>query len=484
MEDLRQETQLLGWEYEDCCATQREDVARVAALRGEGRCKDRPRARRQHPGCQGADSSRDGYRRGEGISVDRQSMNGDSGVAWKGDIQYTDCRRADGAWEGKSQNTEGRNYRVYEREGIQYRDCSSEIREGRYREERVPGQYREGGRQYGEDRGPGDYRERARWYQEDRDPRDYSEDERGYGEKEGWYRQERDSGEYREGRRQYREDGGNQVYREGEKCYREDGGSGAYREQERWYVGVRDQEDQEDFERHRQPKDHVMDRSSLDRGCETPAFVIGSSGDGRVSLGSGTCYTQSKVEDMDYNGRGELEGAAPGPGMPARSSGRAERSRVRTGRPDWSQVWEQEAEEADRVGSVLQRNSFYRRTAPSALRHSEFVQTRKEKRGTRGNAGQLPWVCLCPALTPGQHRDSSTGRWPAQPGTRGKPWSLLKWASSLLPLCTVTYMSCKGFYPHFAEAQVGGKPRWHRPTAHCCPFDHSSICGLSVLGTP
>ncbi|XP_008936342.1 PREDICTED: dynamin-binding protein-like, partial [Merops nubicus] len=105
-----------------------------------------------------------------------------------------------------------------------------------------------------------------------------------------------------------------------------------------------------------------------------------SSEDGRASPGSGTCYTQSKMQDMEYDGCGELEGEVPGPQMTARSSGQAERSRVRTGRPDWSQVWEQEAEEENRVGSMLQRNSFYRRTAPSALRHSEFVQTRKEKR--------------------------------------------------------------------------------------------------------
>lgn len=484
VEDPRQEPRLLGWEYEDCCALRREDVAGVAALRGEARCSDRPRASRQHPGWQRADSVLDGYRRGEGISVDRWSMNGDYGGFGKEDIQYTDCRRADGAWEGKSQDTEGRNYRVCEREGVQYRDCSSEIREGWYREDRVPEQYREGGRQYGEDRGPGEYKEGGRWYQEDRARRDYREDERRYGEKERRYRQERDTEEYREGRRQYREGGGNQVYREGEKWYREDGGSGAYRQQERLYVGVRDQVDQEDVKRHRQPKGHIMDHSSLDRGCEAPAFAVRSSGDSNVSLGSGTCYTQSKTWDVDYDGHGELEGAAPGPGMPARSSGRAERSRVRTGRPDWSQVWELEAEEENRAGSVLQRNSFYRRTAPSALRHSEFVRTRKEKRGTQGNAGQLLSVCLHPALAPGQHWDSGIGGWPAQTGSRGKPWSLLKWASSSLPLCTVTYMSCKGSCPHFAETRVGGKPRWHRPMAHCCPFSCFSICVLSVLGTP
>lgn len=391
MEDPRQEPQLLSWEYEDCCDVRREDVAGVAALRSEARCDDRPRARRQYPSCQGADSGWDGYRRGEGISVDRWSMNGDCGGFWKGGIQYADCRRADGAWEGKSQETEGRNYKVYEREGIQYRNCSSEIREGRYREDRVPGQCREWGR----------------WYKEDRDPRDYSEGERHYGERERQCRKERGAGEYREGGRQYREDRGNQVYREGEKGYREDGGSGAYRGQERQYIGVRDQEDEEDFERHWQPKGHVEDRSSLDRGCEAPAFAVWSSGDGSMSLGSGTYYTQSKMQDTDYSGHGELEGTAPGPEMPASSSGRAERSRVRTGRPDWSQIWEQEAKEANRVASVLQRNSFYRRTAPSALRHSEFVQTRKEKQGTWGNAGQLPRVCLHPALAPGLHSGST-----------------------------------------------------------------------------
>ncbi|XP_064319967.1 dynamin-binding protein isoform X2 [Phalacrocorax carbo] len=379
VEDPGQEPRLLSWEYEDCCTVWREDVAGVATLCGEARCNDRPRARRQYPGCQGADSSTDNYRRQEGTSMDRWSMNGDCRSFWKGGIQYADCRRVEGAWEGKSQDTESRNYRMYKREGIQYRDCSSEIREGWYRESRVPGQYREGGRRYREDRVPGKCRDGGRWHKEDRDCRDYSEDERHYGERERQCRQERGFDQYMEGRRQYREDGSNEVYREGEKTYRDGGGSGAYKEQERQYIGARDQEDQEDFERHRQPKGHV-DRSSLDRGCDAPAFAVWSSGVGSTSLASGTCYTQSKMQDMDYNGRGELEGAVLGPGVPARSSGRAERPRVRTGRPDWSEIWEQEDMEANRVGSVLQRNSFYRRTAPSALRHSEFVQTRKEKR--------------------------------------------------------------------------------------------------------
>ncbi|XP_027528028.1 dynamin-binding protein isoform X2 [Neopelma chrysocephalum] len=393
MEDPRWKRQLLRWEYEDCCAVRREDVAGVAALRREAGCNDRPRAtRRQYSGSQGEDGGWDSYRRGEGFSVDQRSMNVDCGGFWKGDVQSMGCRRADGAWEGKSQDTEGRNYRAYE-EDIQYRNCSSEIREGRSREDRVPGQYREGGRQYGGDRGPEGHGERGRWYQ------DYSEDERHYRKKERWYRQEKDSGEYRERRKQYREDRGNQVYREGERWYREDGGSGEYRDQERQCIGIGDQVDQEDIERHRQPKGRVIDQSSLDRGCEVPALAGRSSGDSSVSLGSGTCYTQFKMWDIDSDGCGELEGAAPGPGMPAKSSSGAERSRVRTGRPDWSQVWEQEAEDTNRVGSVLQRNSFYRRTAPSALRHSEFVQTRNKKQEMTLLSSQTPSLETSSAAT-------------------------------------------------------------------------------------
>ncbi|XP_027764533.1 dynamin-binding protein isoform X2 [Empidonax traillii] len=393
-EDPRRERRLLGWEYDDCCAVRREDVAGVAVLCREAGCSDRPRAtRRQYPGSQGADGGWNSYRRGEGFSVDQRSMTGDTGGFWKGDTQYVDHRRADGAGKGKSQDTGGRNYGAYEKEDIQYRNCSSEIREGRSREDRVPGQYREGERQYGDDRGPEGYREGERWCQ------DYSEDERIYRKKERWYRQERDSGEYRERRRQYREDRGNQVYREGERWYREDGGSGAYREQERPCVGISDQVDPEDIEQHRHSIGHVIDHSSLDRGCEVPALVGRSSGDSSVSLGSGTCYTQFKMWDIDSNGCGELEEAAPRPGMPAKSSSGAERSRVRTGRPDWSQVWEQEAENTDRVGSVLQRNSFYRRTAPSALRHSEFVQTRKKKQEMTLLSSQTPSLETSSAAT-------------------------------------------------------------------------------------
>ncbi|XP_074401145.1 dynamin-binding protein isoform X4 [Zonotrichia albicollis] len=383
MEDLRREPRLLSWEYEDCGAVRRQDLAG---------CSDTPRAtRRPYPGGRGADSAWDSSRRQEDNSVDQQSRNGDCRGLWKGQMQYMDCRRADNVWEGKRQDIEDRNYRVCEREGVQYRNCSSEIRAGRNREDRVPGQYRERGRQYGEDRDLGDCREGGRWYQDYRDPRDYCEHGRHR------HKQERNSGEYRERRRQYREDEGNQVYRGGEKWYRDDGGPRAYREQERPHV--RDQVDEEDCEQHRKPKGHVMEHSSPDRDCEVPAFAVRSSGDGSVNLGSDTCYTQFETCVIDSDSCGELEGEAPGPGRPAKSSSRtAEHSRVRTGRPDWSQLWEQEAEEENRVGSVLQRNSFYRRTAPSALRHSEFVQTRKKN----------PEMTLLSSQTPSLEPSSAT----------------------------------------------------------------------------
>uniref|UniRef100_A0A8C5TN66 Dynamin-binding protein n=1 Tax=Malurus cyaneus samueli TaxID=2593467 RepID=A0A8C5TN66_9PASS len=361
MEDPRRQPRPLSWEYEDCCTVRREDVAG---------CSDRPRVtRRLYPGSRGADSGWDSSRRQEAIFVDQQSRNGGF---WKGEMQNMDSRRAYSAGEGKRQNIEGRNYRVYERESVQYGNWNSETREGWNRE----------------DRGLGDCRKGGRWCQDYRDPRDYSEDERHYRKKEMQHRQERDCGEYRERRRQYREDGGNQVYREGQKWYRNDDSPRAYREQDRPCVGIRDQADQEDVEWHRQLKGHVMD--SPDRGGEVPAFAAGFSGDGSVNLGAGTCHTQFKTGIVDYDSCEELEGEAPGPGMAAKSSSGAERSRVRTGRSDWSQVWEQETEEANRGDSVLQRNSFYRRTAPSALRHSEFVQTRKKKQEMTLLSSQTP----------------------------------------------------------------------------------------------
>lgn len=353
-----------------------------------------------------------------------------------------DCRRADNVWEGKRQDIEDRNYRVYEREDVQYRNCSSEIREGRNREHRVPGQYRERGRQCGEDRGLGDCREERRWYQDYRDPGDYSEDGR-HRKKELRHRQERDSGEHRERRRQYREDGGNQVYRKGEKWYRDEGGPRAFREQERPRVGIRDQADQEDIERHRRPTGRVMDHGSPDRDCEVPEFAVRSSGDGGMNLGSGDCYTQVKTCVVDYNGCGEVEGEAPGPGMAGKSSSGAEHSRVRTGRPDWSQLWDQEAEEANRGGSVLQRNSFYRRTAPSALRHSEFVQTRNKKQGTQGNGGQFPWVCLHPALALGL-----CYTWVASTDRLSQEGSSLGLTEMSIVVVTPLCSLCKGILQH------------------------------------
>lgn len=460
MEDPRREPRLLSWEYEDCCAVRREDVAG---------CNNRPRAqRRPYPGSRGADCGWDSSRGQEDISVDQQSRNGGYGGFWKGDVQYMDCRRADNVWEDKRQDIENRNYEVYERDSVQYRNCSSEIRGGRNREDRVPGQYRERGRQYGEDRGLGGCREGGRWYQDYRDPWDYSEDGRHYRKKELQHRQERDSGEYRERRRQYREDGGSQVYREGEKWYRDDESPRTYREQERPHIGIRDQVDGEDVERHRRPKGYVMDHSSPDRDCEVAAFSVRPSGEGSVSLGSGTCYTQFETRGVDSHGCGELEGEAPGPGMPAKSSSGAEQARVRTGRPDWSQVWEQEAEEANRAGSVLQRNSFYRRTAPSALRHSEFVQTRKKKQGTQRNGGQFPWACLHPALAPGQHWESGTRGWPAQ--TRSSMGITEMSIMVIAPPCSL----CRGLLQ---------RPRWEG-SAGGTDSRLSFLLLLRVLGTP
>ncbi|XP_048800526.1 dynamin-binding protein isoform X2 [Lagopus muta] len=98
-------------------------------------------------------------------------------------------------------------------------------------------------------------------------------------------------------------------------------------------------------------------------------------GDSSTNVGSDPYCRQSRMRDMGCNGCGEQG---------------AEHSRVRTGRPDWSHVWEQEAKKESRTSSSLQRNSLYRRTAPSTLRRSEFVQTRKEKQEMTLLSSRIP----------------------------------------------------------------------------------------------
>ncbi|XP_021254524.1 dynamin-binding protein isoform X4 [Numida meleagris] len=371
-EKPRRKPQLLSWEYEDC-AVRRGDVA---GLRSEGRWNERSRVKR------GADRGWDSDRRGEGISADGWSMNRDCEGFQMADNQYMDYRTADSVWKGKSRFTEDRNCGVNEREGVQHRGCSPEVGERRYRGDRGPEEGREGGRQRREGRGPGEYREGRRRHKEGRDLRDYNGDGRYCGERERQCRQDKG---YAEGRRQYREDGGYQVCRERKKWYREVGGSGEFREQERQYVNIRDLEDREDFEQHRQLKGHVMDCSDLAGGHGAHLLTSWSSGDSSTSLGSDPCCSQSGTQDMGCNGRGEPEGA--------------EHSRVRTGRPDWSHIWEQEAKEESRTGSSLQRNSLYRRTAPSTLRRSEFVQTRKEKQEMTLLSSQTPSLETSSAAT-------------------------------------------------------------------------------------
>lgn len=373
-ENPRRKPRLLSWEYEDCAARRGD----ITGLHSESRWNERPRVKR------GADRGWDSDRRGEGISVDGWSVNGDSEGFWKADNQYMDYRRADSVWKGKSPFTKDGNCGVNEREGVQYRGCNPEVGEGQYRGHRGPGEGREGGMRCREGRGPGEYREGGRWH-EDRDPRDYNGDGRYYGERERRCRQDRG---YREGGRQYREDGGYQVGRERKKWHREVGGSEEFREQERQYVNIRDLQDRGDFEQHRQLKGCAMDCSDPSGGDGAHLLTSWSSGDSSTHLGSDPRCRQSGIQDMGCNGRGDPEGA--------------EHSRVRTGRPDWSHIWEQEAKEESRTGSSLQRNSLYRRTAPSTLRRSEFVQTRKEKQGTQRNAWEVsvrwPWAFLNPAL--------------------------------------------------------------------------------------
>ncbi|XP_031453553.1 dynamin-binding protein isoform X4 [Phasianus colchicus] len=361
-ENPRRESRLLSWEYEDCAVRRRD----IAGLHSESRWNERPRVQR------GTDRGWNSDRRGEGISVDGCSMNGDCEGFWKTDNQYMDYRRADSVWKGKSPFTEDRNCGVNDREAVQYRDCNTEVGEERYRGDRGPEKGREKGRRCREGGGPGEYGEGRRWHK-DRGPRDCNGDGRYCEERERQCRQDRGY----EGRGgQYREDEDYQIRRERKKWHREVGGSEEFREQERQYVNIRDLENHGDFEQHKQLKGRAMDYSAPSGGHGAHLLTSWSLGDSSTNVGSDPYCRQSGIQDVGCNGRGEPEGA--------------EHSRVRTGRPDWSHIWEQDAKEESRTGSSLQRNSLYRRTAPSTLRRSEFVQTRKEKQEMTLLSSQTP----------------------------------------------------------------------------------------------
>lgn len=351
----RRELRLLSWEYEDCSTLKREDMVEVDKLYRDHGWNDKYRA--------------------EGQYVDVRSLNRESGPYGKGESHG----RADGA------------YRDYRKGESQYmdrrrvdRDCGDSRKViNQYRDEEDYGDHKKGVIRYM------DYRRADEDYENYRkDDTKYMDRRRAaeaYRKTDSRYKEDEDYGGNRKGDIQYmdhrRPDGDRD--RKAERQYREDVDGGCYWKLKGPNMGHGNLDQDSKF--CRKPKSRVMDHRNLagvGENCEVSETW--SSGYGSTDLVPGSWSREPGVWDVEYSGFGEPEKVATkhrqldldhlGDGY----------SRKRMGHSDWSQLWEHEAEKASGTDS-WQRNSCYRRTAPSALRHCEFVRTRKEKQGTKQN---------------------------------------------------------------------------------------------------
>ncbi|XP_034632045.1 dynamin-binding protein isoform X2 [Trachemys scripta elegans] len=314
----------------------------------------------------------------------------------KGDIPYMDHRRADGDYE---------DYRKDDNKYMDRRRADEAYRktDGRYKEYEYYGSNRKGDipymdhrradgdrdsrkaeRQYREDVNYGDHKKGVIRYMDHRradgDYEDYRKDdtkyidrrraEEEYRKTDSHYKEDEDYGGYRKGGVQYtdhRRADGDRDSRKTERQYIRDVDSGGYRKWEGPNMGLRNLN--QDFEPCRKPKSCVTDCRNLagiSENCEVS------------NLGPDIWSREPRTWDAEYSGFGEpAKVATKHRQLDVESLGDGY-SRKHMGHSDWSRTWEHEDERPSGADS-WQRNSCYRRTAPSALRHCEFVQTRKEK---------------------------------------------------------------------------------------------------------
>ncbi|XP_053889806.1 dynamin-binding protein isoform X3 [Malaclemys terrapin pileata] len=314
----------------------------------------------------------------------------------KGDIPYMDHRRADGDYE---------DYRKDDTKYMDRRRADEAYRktDGRYKEYEYYGSNRKGDipymdhrradgdrdsrkaeRQYREDVNYGDHKKGVIRYMDHRradgDYEDYRKDdtkyidrrraEEEYRKTDSHYKEDEDYGGYRKGGVQYtdhRRADGDRDSRKTERQYIRDVDSGGYRKWEGPNMGLRNLN--QDFEPCRKPKSCVTDCRNLagiSENCEVS------------NLGPDIWSREPRTWDAEYSGFGEpAKVATKHRQLDVESLGDGY-SRKHMGHSDWSRTWEHEDERPSGADS-WQRNSCYRRTAPSALRHCEFVQTRKEK---------------------------------------------------------------------------------------------------------
>ncbi|XP_073210784.1 dynamin-binding protein isoform X4 [Lepidochelys kempii] len=309
------------------------------------------------------------HKKGVILYMDHRRADGDYEDYRKDDSKYTDGRRADSCYK------EDEDYGGYRKGGVQYMDHrradgdrDSRKAERQYREDVDYGDHKKGVIRYMDHRrADGDYEDSRK---DDTKYMDHRRADEEYRKTDSCYKEDEDYGGYRKGGVQYTDHRRADGYRDSRKTERQyirDVDSGGYRKWEGPNMGLRNLN--EDFEPCRKPKSCVMDCRNLagiSENCEVS------------NLGPEIWSREPRTWDVEYSGFGEPEEVATKHRQLDLESLGNGYLRKHMEHSDWSRTWEREAERASGAES-WQRNSCYRRTAPSALRHCEFVRTRKEQ---------------------------------------------------------------------------------------------------------
>ncbi|XP_075790561.1 dynamin-binding protein isoform X3 [Pelodiscus sinensis] len=362
------------------------------------------------------DEDHGGYRKGGVRYKEHRRAQGDREDYRTDDTQYMDRRKADEEYRRESQYTEDEDHGGYRKGGVRYKEHRRaqgdredyRTDDTQYMDRRKADEEYRRESQYTEDEDHGGYRKGGVRYKEHRraqgDREDYRTDDTQYMDRrkadeeyrrDSQYTEDEDHGGYRKGGVRYKEhrraQGDREDYRTDDTQYMdrrradEDGDSRRTEQQ-----SVED----EDFVDYRKWEGLVMGLRNLNQdfgSCRKPKSR--GSGDGNPSgvsesrgvpetwssgCGSTSVGPEPRTWHVEYSGCAEPGRVATSPRQRDLESLGDGYSRGRLGHLDWFQAWEHETESASGAGS-WQRNSCYRRTAPSALRRCEFVQTRKEK---------------------------------------------------------------------------------------------------------
>ncbi|XP_074855486.1 dynamin-binding protein isoform X5 [Carettochelys insculpta] len=365
----------------------REDVNYVDHKKGVVQCM----------GHRGADVDSEGYRKGDTLHMAHRRKNGNNENYKKDDAKHMDYRRADSQYKEDEDYGNSRRGSVlyadhgraegghedYRKDDTRYMDrmrADEEFRmiKKRYKADEDSGGYRKGAVPCIDHRSAGGNYENYRKVDtkclgcKRADEKCRKTDSRCKGDEE--------CGGYGKGGVPYMDHRRVDAYRDSRKTeqqYVDDVDSRECREWEGLVMGLGNLN--HDFEPCGKPRSRANDHRDLPAASEgRKAPETWSLGCGNTRLGPDIRSGESRTWDVEYSGLGEPEKVTTHHRQLDLESLQDGYSRKPMEHSDWSRAWEQEDERASSAES-WQRNSRYRRTAPSALRHCEFVRMRKEE---------------------------------------------------------------------------------------------------------